>query len=334
MQWLPAIPTPTPGLDPTYYEATRPCTRDFPTGAPQPTAANHAPVVYQPGAALEKDGLEDSFTGSEASEGDGDGEERVCGQSARSRSKSSSPDKHAITTSDMVAPTTRKNFIIVVPGRRMPSAMKKKRELIEEPLSPSSQTLTPELTTLAIPDPSEHTLDAIASISLKSSMTGVPDDTSPIFDGYPTTVDPADLSGPLDANFTPYFGECEMHPNEAAETGSPDLAMIDYHNFVPIPDADISAPEGFTFPFDNDGDTFMEDGDLPLFLGHSSPHQDPGAPSPQYDLLAYIDDSVGESLTDPYVPDTTFADEGDTFILSDTSASASLGVEEFIDHSA
>jgi hypothetical protein len=322
-------------LDPIYYEATRPCTRDFPTGAPQPTAANHAPIVYNAGADLENDGLEDSFTGSEAGDGDGDDEERVGRQSARSRSKSGSPDKHEITASSMGPPATRKNFLIVTPGRRMPSTMKKMRELITEPLSPSPPTLTPQLMTLAILDSPEHTLDSIAEVSVDSPMTALPDDTSPTFDDYPTTVDPAHLSGPLDPNFTPYFGEYEMDSNEAVQTGSPNLGLNDYHDFLSIADADMSVTEGFIFPLDNDGDTLMEDGGPSLFLGHPSPHQDPGASPSEYDLLAYIDNPVGESSMHPYDPVTTsFANEGDAFVLPGPSVSAGLGVEESTDHSA
>jgi hypothetical protein len=118
-------------------------------------------------------------------------------------------------------------------------------------------------------------------------------------DDYPITIDPAHLSDPLDVDFTPYFGEYKfgeykMDPNEAAQTGSPNLARNDYPDFL-IVGADRSVTEGLPFLLDNGGDALMhmEDGALSPFLGHSSSHQDPGAPSSEYDLLTYINDSVG-----------------------------------------
>ncbi len=166
---MPLIPTPTPGLDSVYYEATRPCTRDFPTGAPQPTAANHAPTLFQTGAILENDGLEDLFTGSEADESDTDGEDVPSAQDG------------------VVIPTPRENFMIVTPGRKLPSTTKKAHPLASHPHSPHPIHSPAPLPTVQ-PDnqPNPHASvddDAATSHRQANHETGS------------TTVDPMDIFG-------------------------------------------------------------------------------------------------------------------------------------------
>ncbi len=164
---MPLIPNPTPGLDSVYYEATRPYTRDFPTGASQPTAANHAPTFFQTRAILENDVLEDLFTGSEADESDTDGEDAPSAQDG------------------VVIPAPRRNFIIVTPGRKLPSTTKKALSLTPHPHSPHHIHPPAPLPTVQ-PDghPNLH-----ASVDDSVAMSHTPENR----EAGPITVDPMDI---------------------------------------------------------------------------------------------------------------------------------------------
>jgi len=148
------VPPPTLGLDPEFYEATRPRTRDFPTGAPPPTAAHFAPILVKHGSNLENDGLDDHFTGSEGEEG-------------------------------RIMAKKRKNWAVVVPGRKLPSA--KKVEVIDltssrpSSASPVPSVLASSLNTVSIA--AAPTIDSV-TIALKSMSIDVP-----------ITVNPLDLLG-------------------------------------------------------------------------------------------------------------------------------------------
>lgn len=166
------IPTPTPGLDSIYYEATRPCTRDFPTGAPLPTAANHAPILYQSGAALEDDGLEDAFTGSESDE---DPDE------SQSTSNNGTLLVEDVTVQRaLAAPKKRRNFMIVAPGGKLPNTTKKRRPFPAEPTNLRRDLVpTSSFTTTAGNRSFEETRELFGPLALLA----------------PATVDPLDVLG-------------------------------------------------------------------------------------------------------------------------------------------
>lgn len=176
--WLPQIPTPTPGLDSVYYEATRPCTRDFPTGAPLPTAANHAPTLFQAGRELEDDGLEDSFTGSEAGDGDESDGPDLNGGKRRARTQGGTGD---VTSAISATPTVRRNFIVVAPGEKLPSTTKKKHPLAIKQASASSPS-TPLTSVLPVPNQADEREDNPAPFdSMDTPLSSV------------STVNPNDL---------------------------------------------------------------------------------------------------------------------------------------------
>ncbi|KAG8851464.1 hypothetical protein FRB91_007827 [Serendipita sp. 411] len=153
--WLPRYDLPSASLDPIYNPPTRPCTRDFPTGAPVFSAVDYAPTVYQNGSSLEDDGHEDSFSDAAVNEGDAD--------SGGTTSKEYS----------MLAQRTvsRKNYVVVVPGKKLPTPAKQP-SLLPPVVIPDLDTphCVPELSLgdltdppdevqlllLSAPDPTEH----------------------------------------------------------------------------------------------------------------------------------------------------------------------------------
>lgn len=158
--WQVMVPTPTAGLAPKFYEATRPRTRDFPTGAPPPTAAHFTPIVVKHGSELERDGLEDHFTCSEGETGEGKG-----GQNSRRKRVKETEEMETNSGKEK-----RINYAVVIPGRKLPPA--KKIDVVDltksipsspSPLLPSVSS--PGLPSLTLPptmDSLIHSLDELA----------------------------------------------------------------------------------------------------------------------------------------------------------------------------
>lgn len=112
-------PTPAARLSTVSHQTTRPCSRDFPLGAPVPTSTSYAPIVVRRGNRLENDGLDDCFTGSE---GDSD----QCNFSSVTRRKNHGGDCKEPSLLEQHGPVLaqRKNYAIVIPGKKLPAPRK------------------------------------------------------------------------------------------------------------------------------------------------------------------------------------------------------------------
>jgi hypothetical protein len=171
--WHVMIPPPTLGLDPEYYEATRPRTRDFPTGAPPPTAAHFAPILVKHGSNLENDGLDDHFTGSEGEEG------RTMGKAKTDWDVEEGKDMLGERPS--VDGRKRKNWTVVVQGRKLPSV--KKVEVIDltssRPSSASPVPSVPASSVNAVSIAAAPTIESV-TIALKSMCIDMPITVNPL----------------------------------------------------------------------------------------------------------------------------------------------------------
>ncbi|KAG8830205.1 hypothetical protein FRC17_005232 [Serendipita sp. 399] len=110
LKWLPHVDLQSARVDPSDHPQTRPCTRDFPTGAPTLSAVDFAAIIFNNGGKLENDGHEDTFSEGETS-------------NARTPDDTSGP-----------VVTARKNHLVVVPGKKLP-APAKHEHILPSPIS-------------------------------------------------------------------------------------------------------------------------------------------------------------------------------------------------------